>query len=382
MILRTSENQNFNLLKNFDSISPKKITTTTNLLINNDFFFKLNKNKLLNPRLVIEKKLNHTLAALEFFQLLLENQLTLDCIYSILIFEITQVDFADNLGETKIFKDYKLQIKLFENLKDAIVNEKYNYLLNLGNIPLDYRNHIISWENYLFYLIKIFNKIIQKYPLWNKLKPLVERRLIEYYHSIALDHMHNKPEEKIIKSYLIKKTYKRHLRIWKNTPKWVKHTDLWFNFLGDSISFLSPIFFSIELPKRVDYNFTLMMFKSYRAVGVLNVFLDDLLDIDEDKKEGGINLIDQLLKNKYNQDFDLDPKTTNDEKLIIVLNKIINTIKSDIYYFSKKVNNKLLFIKLNLIIKSMLSFYYYLGKFNNNKIIYLIENYLKLNATE
>lgn len=300
----------------------------------NDYYEALRFNGLGEEQHIdtlLAKKLVHVVATLGYFEKVLKqtsrnSTLSDDLILATLLFELVQVDFADTLSEIEELRFKPIQLSFFETLKkqalEGVKNDLFSNSLYIKFPELQ------TWSNFLTSLNHIFFGVIEKYSSFHLAKPFIDRRLTEYYMFIAFDHVRAKNDKRALQEELILQTYGNNIVDWKSRPEWVRTPSLWLNFLGDSISFLVLLFLVVEYNVTNSVNLMVNTIKYFRGIGVLNVFLDDLLDYEEDAVHCDSNLIIDLQKGLFDEDIDLR-SGKNFDRVEIFLTRILKTIAQD-----------------------------------------------------
>ncbi len=303
---------------------------------------------------LVQLKKLHTVAALIYFQSVLEKykkgkKLKRETIEAIAILEFTQVDFADTLSEIEMLRNMDDQLYIFEAMKSNILyGDQQSIFPNKNYSQLE--SQILNGWNDLYKKLGIrFRDLINiKKPMDTKTLEVVDKRLTEYYTFIALDHVRDESEKQSLKIKLRETTFQYDNTSWKSVPGWVKSHELWFQFLGDSISFLVPLFVYMELNELSNYEVLSHLIMAFRGVGILNVLLDDMLDYEQDKDRNDTNLFSEVFDGKFNND--LNTFTRGEEAVCTLFKKIINTIIDDFKSFDE-------IEKFDSILEYVLNFY-------------------------
>src|SRR5690606_13093996 len=127
---------------------------------------------------------------------------------------------------------------------------------------------------------------------------------------------------------------------------------------------LIPPFLALEFPESANDKLMTEIIKAFRGIGFLNVWLDDLLDEEEDSLNGDVNLVTDILAGKYDASLksisSIEILNFSKDRIELLNEKVLVQIIDDFAVSTTKENRRLI-TSLLKIITNMPKLYYYMG---------------------
>jgi hypothetical protein len=258
-----------------------------------------------NSDAILMGKSVHSVIAAEFLYSCLEMlnsnaALSPNSVRALVLMEMLLVDFPDSLGEFGPLRVYETQLNFFEGLRDAL----FNGVLPNGLFPqqgVSAQNEVLSnWQKFLLSeCIQFHEDFIKKGIIPDDVAKILAEMNTAYFNFIAVAHSRSGIPAEMPPYFLryaadLKENNRR-----KQKPSWVEsNSELWPMFFGESISWLAVTLLAVNGDIKAVSD-VLPIIRAYCSVGILNVLLDDIVDEQEDTKDGDPNLWREITAGRF-----------------------------------------------------------------------------------
>jgi hypothetical protein len=275
-----------------------------------------------NSDVIFDSKSVHSLAAVGFLSECLKatdpnSKISKEAVGALVGLEMLSVDIVDSLGELDPLRNQQTQLNLFEGIREALFQGKLPDNV-LPILELEDHNVMLGkWKGFLLTECQKFNAdYIQTGVIPQEIVTILEEMNTAYFNFIAIAHA--KPgDTPISRQYFLDYQTTGDLQSKKQRPEWLdSSSELWPLFFGESISWLAVTLLSAN-KNIISVEQVYKLIGGYRTTGILNVILDDLVDVEEDRLKGDPNLWQEISDGKYGIGNEELISNDNDNRLLI-----------------------------------------------------------------
>jgi hypothetical protein len=254
---------------------------------------------------ILRGKSVHSLIATDFLYSCIERlcsdvAISPNAIRALVLMEMLLVDFPDSLGEFEPLRVYETQLNFFEGLRDALFNGVLpNNLFPSQGVSVQ-NDVLLNWQTFLLSECIQFNKDFIKTGLIpGDIANILAEMNTAYFNFIAIAHSRDGLPSEMPAYFLKYAKDRKDKQRKKQKPTWVNsNSELWPMFFGESISWLATTLLVVNKDMK-DLSEVLPIVRAYSTVGILNVLLDDIVDEQEDLRNGDPNLWKEISEGRF-----------------------------------------------------------------------------------